>query len=138
MTRKVGVWVDRSRSFIVTLSSSHIETTVIASDMQKNVRFMGGAFKETEEDIRDRKIRNQFNIYLDKVTLKLQDVTHLFIMGPGNAKLELQKHLLKARYRGRIIAIETAGKMTERQIIAKVSGRFSLLERPLRAKPAAV
>ncbi|MGE5400827.1 MAG: hypothetical protein ACM3S2_10510 [Ignavibacteriales bacterium] len=128
---KTGIWIDRNRSVIVSLEGDEAVIRVINSDMEKNVRFTRGAFKETEEDIRNRRIRNQFHVYLENVAGKLRDTDYLLVMGPGNAKIELGKHLIKSRFRGHIISIETADKMTERQLAAKVRARFMQKETAL-------
>lgn len=122
--KMVGIWIDRSRSVLVSIKEKETGIKEIISGMQKNVRFTGGAFKETEEDIRDRRIRNQFNTYLDKVVNSLSDAGYLLIMGPGNAKNELVKSLIKSRFQGRIVSVETADKMTERQFTARVRACF--------------
>ena len=46
------------------------------------------------------------------------------ILGPGEAKSEFQKRLNQGKIGVRIAAIETAGRMTVRQISAKVRDFF--------------
>ncbi|MCX6555193.1 MAG: hypothetical protein NTZ12_09310 [Candidatus Aminicenantes bacterium] len=46
------------------------------------------------------------------------------IFGPGEAKGELKKRLERDGLGGRIAAVETVDKMTDRQIAAKVRKRF--------------
>ena len=48
----------------------------------------------------------------------------ILIFGPGEAKGELEERLEKNDLGGRIVGIEAADKMTDRQIAAKVRQRF--------------
>jgi hypothetical protein len=49
----------------------------------------------------------------------------MLIFGPGEAKGELQQHLERAELSERIVGVETADKMTDRQIAAKVRLHFA-------------
>ena len=54
----------------------------------------------------------------------LRDADRLVLLGPGEAKGELRKRLLKEKPGVRILATETEDKMTELQIAAKVRSYF--------------
>jgi len=54
----------------------------------------------------------------------MRDAESILIFGPGEAKGELRKRLEKDNLGGRIVAIETVDKMTDRQIAAKVRQYF--------------
>jgi len=45
-------------------------------------------------------------------------------LGPGEAKGELKKRLVRNQLHGRIVGIETIDRMTDRQIAAKVRRYF--------------
>lgn len=49
----------------------------------------------------------------------------LLIFGPGEAKVELKQRLTRDALEGRIVGIETADTMTDRQIEAKVRQYFA-------------
>lgn len=51
---------------------------------------------------------------------------NLFLFGPGGAKGELHKRLLKMRPGGHVAAVETEDKMTDAEVVAKVSKYFGL------------
>jgi hypothetical protein len=55
----------------------------------------------------------------------VRNAESLVILGPGEAKGELRKRLVKNKLGGRVAAVETADKMTDRQIVAKVREYFS-------------
>lgn len=58
------------------------------------------------------------------MTSHLRDAESILIFGPGEAKGEPKKRLVKNKLGGRIVGIETVDKMTDRQIAAKVRKYF--------------
>ena len=48
----------------------------------------------------------------------------ILILGPGEAKGELKKRLAKGQKGARLVALETADKMTEPQVVARVRQYF--------------
>ncbi len=124
MKQPVGLWIDHRESVIVIVTDEREETKRITSNMEKHVRFSGGAQASSEEDIRDNKFSGHLNKYYDKVIASIRDAESILIFGPGEAKGELEKRLERKGLGGRIVAIETVDKMTDRQIAAKVRQRF--------------
>jgi hypothetical protein len=78
--------------------------------------------------IRGRQFGNPLNSYDDDVIAALGDAQVIQILGPGEAKRELEKRLESKGHKGLVVSLETVDKMTDRQIAAKVRERF-LLER---------
>ncbi|MGB2630260.1 MAG: hypothetical protein WBD17_03385, partial [Candidatus Omnitrophota bacterium] len=64
------------------------------------------------------------NIYYDAVISCIRDAEAILIFGPGEAKGELKKRIVKNKLCNRIVGIETIDKMTDRQIAAKVRRYF--------------
>jgi len=56
----------------------------------------------------------------------LRNADSIWIFGPGEAKVELQKRLEHQDLGARIVSVETVDKMTNRQIAAKVRQHFQL------------
>ena len=125
MKKQVGLWIDHRESVIVIVTGEGEETKRITSNMEKHVRFSGGAQAVSEEDIRDNKFSGHLSKYYDKVIACIGDAESILIFGPGEAKGELEKRLERKELSGRIVAIETVDKMTDRQIAAKVRQRFT-------------
>ena len=125
MKNQVGLWIDHRESVIVIVTDKREETKRITSNMEKHVRFSGGAQQVTAEDMRDRRFTGHLNKFYDVVILCLRDAESILIFGPGEAKGELEKRLARKGLSGRIVAIETVDKMTDRQIAAKVRQRFT-------------
>ena len=65
------------------------------------------------------------NIYYNAVIACIRDAESILIFGPGEAKGELKKRLVRNKLHGRIVGIETIDRMTDRQIAAKVRQHFA-------------
>ncbi len=125
LKRKVGLWIDHRKAVIVSITDDLEEIKSITSNMEKHVRFSGEAQENSEEDIRDRRFTNHINKYYDEVISFIRDAESILIVGPGEAKVELKKRLENDIHIGKVVGLETADKMTEPQIAAKVREHFS-------------
>ena len=67
---------------------------------------------------------SHFNKHYDNVIAHLHHADAIFIMGPGEAKGEFSKRLEGMNLKGRVSHVETADKMTDRQIAAHVREIF--------------
>jgi hypothetical protein len=126
MKTDAGLWIDHKKAVIVMINEKGEETKVIESDMEKHVRFSGGAQKNSEEDISDRKFSNHLNNYYDEVIECINNADSVLMFGPGEAKIELKKRLENKEIKKHIVNIETVDKMTDNQIAAKVRQYFQL------------
>ena len=72
------------------------------------------------DDIRQRELTADLNRFYDEVVSSMRDAEEILILGPGEAKGELKKRLAKENLSERIVGIDTAGKMTDPQIVAEV------------------
>ena len=125
MKKQAGLWIDHRKAVIVSITGEIEELKSIASDMEKHVRYSGGAMNDSEEDERDRRFTGHLNKYYDEVVALVKDAVSILILGPGEAKVEFKKRLENEKQLGRVIDIETADKMTDNQIAAKVRSHFS-------------
>jgi molybdopterin converting factor small subunit len=125
MNTEIGLWIDHRKAVIVIVSDEGEEVREITSHMEKHVRFSnGGAEDGSSEDVRDRQFGNYLNDHYDKVMAAIRDGDSIQIFGPGEVKGELEKRLESEGLKGRIVGVEAADKMTDRQIAAKVRQRF--------------
>jgi len=131
MTREVGVWIDHRKAVIAILAGKTEQVRQVTSDMEKHVRYSGAAQEDSAEDQRDRRFTGHLNQYYDQVIGCIRDADSILILGPGEAKIELEERLGKEGLRGRIVGIETADKMTDRQVAARVRQRFLKSKRRL-------
>ena len=125
MKKNLGLWIDHRKAVIVSITDEGEETREIHSKMEKHVRFSGGASQDgSAEDMRDRQFGNHLDAYYDEIILAIGDAESILILGPGEAKGELETRLNRARPTGCIVSVETADKMSARQIAAKVRKFF--------------
>lgn len=125
MKKRAGLWIDHRKAVIVIMSEDGEENMEITSDMEQHVRFSGKTDSEdgSGEDVRDRQFENRLNRYYDRVVEVVRGADSIQIFGPGEAKGELKKRLEHHGLKSRVLAIEAADKMTDRQIAAKVRER---------------
>jgi hypothetical protein len=139
MKTTVGLWIDHRKAVIVAVTDTGEEIKLIISKVEKQPGRPGGIRSTTSyesqqvpaDDSRQKKFTGHLNIYYDAVIACIRHAESILIFGPGEAKGELQKRIVKNKLSGRIAGIETVDKMTDRQIAAKVrqyfqrnSGRF--------------
>jgi stalled ribosome rescue protein Dom34 len=132
MKNEIGLWVDHRKAVIVTLDNQKETVQIILSTMEKHTRFSSGAHSDTPndvngstaEDIRDRQFDLHLGKYYSDIAFNIRDADSILIFGPGEAKVEFASFLKKEKLDGKIAAIETVDKMTDRQIAAKVHDYF--------------
>ncbi|MBI5959607.1 MAG: hypothetical protein HY866_12775 [Chloroflexi bacterium] len=130
MKKEVGLWIDHRQAVIVTFVDRVEEIKRIVSGIEKYVAHPGithRAHDDTTEVRRDRQDR-RFDDYLSKyyaeVIAWIRDADSILIIGPGEAKGELQKQLEGQALNDRIVSVETSDRMTEGQVAAKVREYF--------------
>jgi hypothetical protein len=127
-----GVWIDHRQARIIGLTADGEVSTVILSKVEKHLERTGdspmkGAYEALQvpaDDRRQRALTGELNTYYDAVAAALRHYGKLLVFGPGEAKGELHARLLKANLGGHVDAVETAGRMTDRQVAAKVRAHF--------------
>lgn len=128
MSTHVGLWIDHRKAVIVTLTAQGQDTQTIESGVERHVRYSVGAAAGdaygsppgSSEDTRERKFEGQLHGYYEDVVACLRGCETILIFGPGEAKGELKKRLDSDGLGARVLGVETADKMTDRQIAAKV------------------
>ena len=136
MTREVGVWIDHRKAVIAIIAGKTEEMRQITSNIEKHVRYSGAAQEDSAEDQRDKRFTGHLNKYYDRVIACIRDADSILILGPGEAKIELEERLGKEALRGRVVGVETVDKMTDRQVAARVRQRFLKSKRKLRKRIA--
>ena len=128
----VGVWIDHRKAVVVAVTDEGEEVALTISKVEKQPRRSGdsplkGRYEAQQvlaDDSQQKKSTGQLNVYYDAVIASMQDADSILLFGPGEAKGELQRRIEQSRLRGRIVAVETAERMTDRQIAAKARQYF--------------
>jgi hypothetical protein len=128
MNTTAGLWIDHRKAVIAIVSAEGEKTMEIKSNVEKQPgRFEGVRSTVPYEpqqvqadDTREREFTSHLNQYYAEVIAAVGDAESILIFGPGEAKGELKKRFEHAKRGRHTIAIETADKMSGRQIAAKV------------------
>lgn len=136
MLKRIGLWIDHKKSLMVILEEKKENIQTIESGVGKHTRYRGATRPKTPysaqyqqgDDQLDKKFSERLNKFYKDVISKIRGADALLIIGPGEAKFELEKRLVHERAGVRNIRIESADKMTERQIAAKVRKHFQTTE----------
>lgn len=133
MSDNAGVWIDHKKAVIVIPGQDG--PTTVSSDVGTHARHAGGGggypgsnSSQTggSERREEHRHENALMHYYDAVIGRLGHPSSLLILGPGEAKLELQKRLAHAMPNPQpVVAVEAADHLTEPQIVARVTAHFT-------------
>ncbi len=126
MKKQAGVWIDHKEAFVVFVDEATQEAHRTASEIEKHVRYSGHAASHegSADDQRDRQFAAHLGKYYDEVISHLGDTESVFILGPGEAKGELEKRIASKGHGVKVAGVEAADKMTPHQVSAKVRQHF--------------
>ena len=132
MTKQTGLWIDHKRAVILTLNGRNESLQVVESGVGRHISYRGvnrsrmpySTQYQKGDDQLDNQFNGHLNKYYEKVLVQLRDADAVWIFGPGEAKSELEKRLTRRRSQVQIDGVESADKMTDRQIAAKVRRHF--------------
>ena len=137
MKRIAGLWIDHRQAVIVTISDKGEQTSRITSSIEKQLRRSGrsrprATYKSqgaAAGEAREREYRGQPVDYYDQIFAHISAAATIFIFGPGEAKDELKRRIERTAKDKRVVCVEKAGEMTNRQIVEKVRKQFRVSNR---------
>ncbi|MBI4760632.1 MAG: hypothetical protein ACOYYF_07440 [Chloroflexota bacterium] len=126
MDRNVGVWIDHKQAYLIWYKEGRVD--VIPSNIEPPQHFSGGTQlggklnQKGDLELRHNdRYRVKLTQFYRRVIAALKDVDSVFVMGPGEAKIEFEKALKRYKsMQNRLLKVETADKMTKNQMIARV------------------
>jgi hypothetical protein len=132
MSKQIGLWIDHKKAVIVVLSERGKKLQEIESGVGKHVRFQGPPRPRTPYSAQyhqgDDQLDKQYMLYLKKyyrrVIIQVRDADSLLVLGPGEAKNEFKKQLIHEGLSQRLVGIQSADKLTNRQLEAKIQNYF--------------
>ena len=132
MNAQMVVWIDNRKATVVAITGQGEEISLVISQVEKHRRRSGdsprkGSYEPRQvpaDNSRQSAFTSHLNIYYDAVIACIREAESILILGPGEAKAELKERLEKHKLGAHIAAIETADKMTDRQIAATVRAYF--------------
>lgn len=132
MKKEIGLWIDHSQAVMVITLDQEEEIKHITSNMDKHIHYSGTSepdvpsktHNDTREDERDQSFDTELNHYYDEVISYLHNARSILILGPDEAKVQLQKRLEDQGANHPIVTIKSTDKMTDKQITAEVRKYF--------------
>lgn len=127
--KKVGIWIDHRRAVVVTIENGEESIKTIEGDADHKPKAAGRSGNPTkygpQATINEHRVEENYklhvvNFYKDVIKF-VGKADQLLIMGPAQAKLEFVEEIEKvADLRAVQRKVETADKMTDPQVAAKV------------------
>ena len=137
MQTEMGVWIDSRKAVIVAAEADGtgeaVEARQITADLEKQTHLPAGERAkisiygtqiEPADDRREMSSKENLQVFFGDVVAALRGARSVFLFGPGEAKDEFKKRLERDGLGGRIDGVEPAGRMSDRQIKAKVRAHF--------------
>lgn len=126
MGQDVGVWIDHKRAVIVSLVAGEATSRTLESDVRAHPHFAGSQEGGGEKKYEER-FNQQLDRYYDDVIAQIGKPDALLLFGPGEAKQQLKERLSHSKaFLGSAVTLESADKMTDPQIVAKVKEHFDI------------
>ena len=119
MKNHAGLWIDRANAVIVLLNAEDEEIKHIDSDTRNHPQSNG-----VSDDIRLSLETEYLKQYYDEIVECVREAESVFVFGPDEAKNQLKKRFESDGLKGKSVDVETADKMTEAQVAAKVKDHF--------------
>jgi hypothetical protein len=127
--KKVGIWIDHRRAVVVTIENGSESIKTLEGEVDRQPKAAGRSGNPTkwgpQATFNERRMEENFrlhvvNFYKD-VIKSIGKPDQLLVMGPAQAKLEFAEEIEKvAELRGVPLKVETADKMTDPQVAAKL------------------
>lgn len=131
MGKNVGVWLDKEKAYVISVNGGKHEIEKVESNVESRVRYdgetksysrIGGTFFNPSKK-KTKRERHQLKHYLNDLSCKLSGAEKILIFGPADVKKELRKTLIKRKDKP-AIRMESADRMTENQMVARVKEHF--------------
>lgn len=132
MANNIGLWIDHKKAILVVQSEDGEQIETIESEVGRHVPYRGASHSKAPysaqyqqgDDQLDNKFNEHLNKFYDTVIARLRTAGTVFIFGPGEAKIELGKRIAQKKVKAQVAGVETADKMTRRQVVSKVHRHF--------------
>jgi hypothetical protein len=134
-TTRAGIWIDHKTALLVWLAADgktkikKLESGFEGKERKagEDIKFMHGGTHYMNESGFENRHKEKLKLFYKDVIACISENTELFIFGPSSAKRELSKVIREDKsLKIRIICVETADYMTEKQLAAKVEEYFEL------------
>jgi len=116
-----GVWLDNTKALIITNNPDNDGGEYLITDKVKAKESHGGG---SEHSLNNAKQSDTLK-YFKSVSSLLINYDEILVFGPGKSQEQFQNHLQEdAQFNNKQITIDSAGQLTDPQMIAKVRDFF--------------
>lgn len=131
MNKHYGVWLDHARAHLVEIDAAGgVRGDTIESDVEAHHRSFGqggvappGHVGGNPESHYEHRRAEELKRYYREVIRRIEDGALILVMGPGEAKYELERELRRRpEVLSRVVGFETAGRLSFEQIAARTRG----------------
>ena len=135
MDKYLVVWLDHETAVMIKIQDSHMEIFHIHSQNNEQLAShngnvlseSGGHHDFSHERKIERRHGEHLHHYYQNIIHNMKDIKEILILGPGEAKFELENEM--AKFKGlssKIISIQSTDKLSENQIVSKARKFFNL------------
>lgn len=138
MEKKIGIWLDSEKAFLIALTNDGETVSRIESDVEHRLRFQGegktthriATLSGNPENKHEERKKHQLADYFERILKNIKDADQVFLFGPSQTKDWLGKefktnHLMESK----LIGMANADLITERQMIARTREFFTDYEK---------
>ncbi len=133
MGKMTGIWLDSEKAYVITLANgtpaieeieSPVETRVRIEGEKKQYSRVGGMFVNPQK--KTKRHEQQLKKFYDMIMDKIRDSEAIYVFGPSSTPKRFYKELLQdKRMAPRLVGVESEGKLTRNQMVARVKQVFS-------------
>lgn len=133
MEKGMGVWLDSEKAFLISFTDTGESIRKIESEVEHRVRFPGetkgfhrlGGMLSNPDKVHTERTKHQLSEYFNEVMHNLKDAERIYLFGPSVTKEWFEKEIKRDHaLREKLIGIENADVITERQMIARTRDFF--------------
>jgi peptide subunit release factor 1 (eRF1) len=123
MSRRVAVWIDHREAILITFRGKVVAgEEELFSEVGPHTH--GGGWAQHRIEAHRHEVLKH---YFEEVIQHLGSVDEILILGPGQAKHELQQGIDHHKgLRGKVVAVRSASRLTEPEMIAEAEQFFGI------------
>ncbi len=135
MGTHTGIWLDLKHAYIITLRNERADIEELESNIEdfhvkggsRSKQPYGPMDKTSDTKFLERK-NHQVSEFVEKLKSKVEDCEALYLFGPAEAKISLEKAILEDKnFKPQLLSVETAGHLTENQMVEKVKEFYQFI-----------
>jgi len=131
--KQTGIWLDFDHANIIQLEGEKVTKNIISSNIE-DYHLKGGSrsktpwgpMEKTSESKHLQRRKQQEKAFYKAICKAVENSNELFVMGPAEAKIGLQKYIEGYKNLNDILLdVQTADSITENQKVARVKAFFA-------------